>query len=559
MFVKRIKINNFKSVYGEKVFDFERLTGITNLSGAVGAGKTTICEAIIYGLYGAVDGQTIPSLVSWGEKTMSVTLSLRSKGYDIDIIRNNAKQVEVFINGELLTFSNKKNAQQILESDYYDVPKSVVTKLYLLTFNNFDKSICKMSAGKLREFVDDIFNIRIFTEYKDIFAKERTELRSRINSITASVSVLNGERTGIKKQIDGVIEASTGEINALNDKIKALNDDLTDINKEILNVSDNINLIRGAQNRSMLSADKGLTVLNQTLNNIVSIYKEYNKKYNNLKSGICPTCGAKIPPQELSLITDKLSDLGSKGKDARDAVKAAQDAKAALNQDYIKKLNAEQERLNGYKQQKTVINNNILVTKNELRIKSKQGSRLVLEHRLETVKQKVSELNTQLAELEQKYEDIDKLYNLFYSELRVKFLRNVIPVINSNIDNYLQLLGMPFNSNMNSDFTLNLFNSGNEFVSYNNLSTGQKKTVDVILILSLINTFSQSEFNILFLDELFSNMDRESRDNLLSLIYNLFNSSSVFVVSHDGFDNSLVSTKISISNVAGKSIYNIIS
>lgn len=559
MFVKRIKINNFKSVYGEKVFDFERLTGITNLSGAVGAGKTTICEAIIYGLYGAVDGQTIPSLVSWGEKTMSVTLSLRSKGYDIDIIRNNAKQVEVFINGELLTFSNKKNAQQILESDYYDVPKSVVTKLYLLTFNNFDKSICKMSAGKLREFVDDIFNIRIFTEYKDIFAKERTELRSRINSITASVSVLNGERTGIKKQIDGVIEASTGEINALNDKIKALNDDLTDINKEILNVSDNINLIRGAQNRSMLSADKGLTALNQTLNNIVSIYKEYNKKYNNLKSGICPTCGAKIPPQELSLITDKLSDLGSNGKDARDAVKAAQDAKAALNQDYIKKLNAEQERLNGYKQQKTVINNNILVTKNELRIKSKQGSRLVLEHRLETVKQKVSELNTQLAALEQKYEDIDKLYNLFYSELRVKFLSNVIPVINSNIDNYLQLLGMPFNSNMNSDFTLNLFNSGNEFVSYNNLSTGQKKTVDVILILSLINTFSQSEFNILFLDELFSNMDRESRDNLLSLIYNLFNSSSVFVVSHDGFDNSLVSTKISISNVAGKSIYNIIS
>jgi DNA repair exonuclease SbcCD ATPase subunit len=559
MFVKRIKINNFKSVYGEQVFDFERLTGITNLSGAIGAGKTTICEAIIYGLYGAVDSQTIPSLVSWGEKTMSVTLSLRSKGYDIDIIRNNTKQVEVFINGELLTFSNKKNAQQILESDYYDVPKSVVTKLYLLTFNNFDKSICKMSAGKLREFVDDIFNIGIFTEYKDIFAKERTELRSRINSITASVSALNGERDGIKKQIDCVIETSTGEINALNDKINALNEDLTDINKEILNVSDNINLIKCDQNRSLLNADNGLTALNQTLNNIVSIYKEYNKKYNNLKSGICPTCGTKIPPQELSLITDKLSDLGSQGKGAREAVKAAQDAKEAINTDYIKKLNTEQERLNGYKQQKTVINNNILLTKNELRIKSKQCSRLVLEQRLETVKHKVSGLNAQLAELERKYEDIDKLYNLFYSELRGKFLGNIIPVINSNIDNYLRLLGMAFSSNLNSDFTLNLFNSGNEFVSYNNLSTGQKKTVDVILILSLINTFSQSEFNILFLDELFSNMDRESRDNLLSLIYNMFNSSSVFVVSHDGFDNSLVSAKISISNVDGKSIYNIIS
>lgn len=556
MFVKRIKINNFKSIYGEQVFNFEDLSGINCLNGKIGAGKTTICEAIIYGLYGCVEGQNIPGLVSWGEKTMSVEIDLLSKGYNINIIRNNLKQVEVYIDGNLLTFSNKKDAQQILETDYYDISKMVVTKLYLLTFNNFDKSICKMSAGKLREFVDDIFNIGVFTEYKDIFAKEKTELKQQLNSINAAIKALNGEQISISNQINDVIEISSNEIELLNNKIVSLNEDLNKINKEIIKITDNINIIKEDQTSSLIESNKGLTALNKTLNNIVLTYKEYNKKYNSLKSGVCPTCGTIISSQDLSLITDKLSELSEQGKDARAAVKSAIDVQEVIKQDYLKKINKEQELLNNYKHKKTNINTDLIVAKNELKIKSKQENKLVLEKRLSEVKQKSESFIQELSILEKKYEDIDKLYNMFYSELRLKFLNNVIPTVNNNIDKYLQLLGLPFTSNMNADFTLSLFNTNYDIVSYNNLSTGQKKTVDVILILSLINTFSQSEFNILFLDELFSNMDSVSRDNLLNLIYTLFNASSVFVVSHDGFDNSVINTKISISNIDGKSIYN---
>ena len=50
MQIKKIKITNFKSIYGTQEFDFEEIKGLIKLSGSIGAGKTTIAEALLYGL-----------------------------------------------------------------------------------------------------------------------------------------------------------------------------------------------------------------------------------------------------------------------------------------------------------------------------------------------------------------------------------------------------------------------------------------------------------------------------------------------------------------------------
>ena len=49
MKIKNIRIRDFKSIYGEQYFDFESLDGLIKLSGIIGAGKTTVGEAILWG------------------------------------------------------------------------------------------------------------------------------------------------------------------------------------------------------------------------------------------------------------------------------------------------------------------------------------------------------------------------------------------------------------------------------------------------------------------------------------------------------------------------------
>ena len=52
MKIQNITIRNFRSIYGEQYFDFESLEGLVKLSGVIGTGKTSLGEALLWGLFG---------------------------------------------------------------------------------------------------------------------------------------------------------------------------------------------------------------------------------------------------------------------------------------------------------------------------------------------------------------------------------------------------------------------------------------------------------------------------------------------------------------------------
>ena len=83
MILKRIKIKNFKSIYQELEIDFEQVNGFWKIEGPVGAGKTTIGEAIIFGLFGDVKGKNIIDLISWGERKGIVTIDCETRGHQL--------------------------------------------------------------------------------------------------------------------------------------------------------------------------------------------------------------------------------------------------------------------------------------------------------------------------------------------------------------------------------------------------------------------------------------------------------------------------------------------
>ena len=87
----------------------------------------------------------------------------------------------------------------------------------------------------------------------------------------------------------------------------------------------------------------------------------------------------------------------------------------------------------------------------------------------------------------------------------------------------------------------------NREIAYNNLSTGQKKTLDLAIIFGILqNIMTTIDTNIIFLDELFSNMDADARNIMLSLLNESIsdNNKSIFVVNHaemqdDYFDHKI--------------------
>ena len=86
MQIDRIKLTNFKSIH-ELDLNFQEMNGLWEISGVVGSGKTTIGEAIIYGLFGSVRGKTNESLISWGKKHALVEAWVYCKNTHIYIRR----------------------------------------------------------------------------------------------------------------------------------------------------------------------------------------------------------------------------------------------------------------------------------------------------------------------------------------------------------------------------------------------------------------------------------------------------------------------------------------
>ena len=136
---------------------------------------------------------------------------------------------------------------------------------------------------------------------------------------------------------------------------------------------------------------------------------------------------------------------------------------------------------------------------------------------------------------------------LFSKTLRYKLLNSLIPQINNSIQYFINKLELDYVITFDQEFKSHILVENNtKEIHYSDLSTGQRKSVDVAIIFGIIqNIIANVNFSIFFLDELFSNMDSEARNNMLALLKEtLSKDRTIFVINHakmqdDYFDHKI--------------------
>lgn len=545
MIIHNIKITNFKSIYNTTEFNFDELTGLIKLSGNIGSGKTTLCEAILYGLYGQVKQQKIPQLVSWNAKRMEVCINLTSKNNNIYIKRCNIEPLEVYINGKLLPASSKNDTQEILERDYYDIPKMAVEKMCLISFNSFKSSLANMNPGETRQFLDNVFGFSTFTDYTAIASEYKSETSTEISTIETQISIYNKQLSDLnakklkqqeelKTTIDtDNINSQLSEIDAEKDKIKELSQDLVKQETELNNI----------YNKKKNEINKQLSEIADKRAQIVLFGKQAKNNYNTFKSGVCPTCG-----QEIS--TDIIDNYKSE-------IEKYKSQYIEVNNEYIevekqltelkKELNNNLEVINSKKQEYKTEYTNLKQKENELKQQINiynEKKKLLLDNYdnlISEAENKITYLNVKLSEYNKKQESWSKMTELLSKTLRYKLLDTLIPHINNSIQLFINKLNQQFSIEFDQEFKPHIYSDNyNKEINYNNLSTGQKKSLDLAIVFGILqNIITNVEFNIIILDELFSNMDADTRNMMLDMLSSsVVNDStstisrSVFVINH---------------------------
>lgn len=534
MILKCIKVHNFKSIYGDFEINFENVRGFWKIEGSVGSGKTSIGEAIIFGLFGNVKDKNIRDLISWGEKKGSVYIECFSKGHNLKINRAIHGELKVLVDDEPLVFTNKRDAQSQLEEEYYDVSKMTLELLCIISFNNF-KSLSNMNPSDSRAFLDQVFGFSVLSEYSDACKTKRKEVYD-------SIIETQYEKNSIGAQIKKIQDLSN---------IEKIEGNIAEVRKQIADNKEQLRVAKKAHSDWSLTAKKELREKQDELAKIKVLGANKAKEIKFIEQGTCPTCGAPIDQSQLEIKKQEREVFLAQYRELEAKIKEITDRSTSKNKEFEdaeEVLDRERIKLSS------------LLTKLE-----EQERRMSINTKeIEDLKVKEQETEGKITDLKVDEKEWGQLYDILSTSIRQKILSSFIPLLNSSIQEYTRQLNIPYIIEFDNQFKCSIKIFGlDRVINITSLSTGQLKTIDMCIILGVLKViFSGVNFNIMFLDELFSNMDSELRSMVCNVLKSeLKENQTIFIISHQeisdaNFDGS-INAKLSYVNGTERSSYQI--
>lgn len=538
MIIHNIKITNFKSIYGSQTFNFDNLKGLIKLSGPIGSGKTTIAEAILWGLYGTVKGQNNGQLVSWNTKACEIEMNLTSKNKEVHIIRNIYQPLIVEINGKTLLASSKRNTQEILEDEIYDVPKLAVTKMCVISFNAFN-SLAAMNPSETKIFLDDIFGFKLFSDYNNEVIIERKAQQNeqlKLNSIYEE-TLKQIEQLREKQAAQTIQLQESVDLSGIQSKrAKLVNQGVTLKNKK-----EDIKKERDTKNKEFESQ---IQVFVAKMSEAATLGKQAKNHYNTFKSGICPTCGQKIDQAHIDEYKNKMEEYANVYRTNEAEKKKIEEIKQKSYNSYLTKMAECDTEMDSLRKQISAIDAELKSYNDSVQLIQDNYDELIKEYenKAQTIKEELDKCDVEIGEW-------NEMNELFTKTLRYNLLETLIPHINKSIQFFINKMDQSYKVQYDQEFKPHIFVDGwDKEIAYNNLSTGQRKSLDLAIIFGILqNVITSIDFNVFVLDELFSNMDSDARNIMLNLLKETMSEDkTIFVMNHAEMADDFFKFKIRV-------------
>ena len=552
MRIDYIEFKNFAS-YGnqQQRIDFDSQNSELFLTlGKNGHGKTTIANAIIYALYGKIDGVKLADLPNRINKNLHVKIGLQCGTMFIEIERGlMPNKFKVEINGVEFDKAGKKSVQEYLEDEVYGIPYHVFKNIIILSVNDF-KSFLTMSNQDKKQIIDRMFGFSILNDMQRQIKEERRDIKMDIDSFDAELNQIMDSITSVRGKLNTLLEESKS---ANKSKIQELKDQLVTLHEKVLDIDADRKKEEDAMNKFNKEYNEKRTEAGDLKREIDYL----NKKLKLYESGHCPTCETKLT-----------SDWHVKQKDS-----------------FSDKIESTTEDIKSIKAQMDALQD---------KVTSAREAKLDLESQIRENKFTMTQLKTELMKLKDAPEgaDFDHLRNLIaefeekeekksnskdtlsadynfmeiveqvLGEDGVKNLavKTILPGLNTNIAAMAQTMHLPFHIRFDEKFNC-IINHLGEDINPMTLSTGERKKADFIVIIAIIKILKLRfpQLNLLFLDELLSSVDHDGVYNILKILNQVIKEHKIntFVINHSVLPHEIFDKKIQIYRENGFSKFTI--
>ena len=540
MKLKKISWKNFKS-YSNAMTElvFNNDPSLNLIVGTNGTGKSSIADCIIYALYGKIDGTNNSDIPNRINKNFYVKIELDCNGHEVIVERGLAPSLfTVTIDGSVVDTAGKNNVQSMLEENYYKIPYSVFKNTLILSINDF-KSLVDLNPADKRNIIDKIFG---FTEYNLMLKLIKEDIKSLDSMVSSNDGSLKTATLSIKNYENQLQqlkenEVSQEEIDELKEKIEEA---------KALKATNEENIKKLDEARKKL--DKQANEKNMDIRDLKRKIEDNKKKIQLIDSKKCPTCGSSLDTDEFHKERERLA-LEIESYEA-----SIKELSSFIN-DVSKKMKLVDSKRNVFVD--AISKSRLMDLASDLKYKTslrKNSSKPLLNLK--------DELDKQIIQLNEEREVLDKKKMLYDCVLQILgdggikeyIASKYIPTINQIISEMMEFMGINYNVVFDRTFKATITSNGYN-VTYNSLSTGEKKRIDFATVVSFIKLLKLQlgDMNLLFLDEMLASIDINGVSDMMTILKDLSVelNMNIFLIHHAQVENVVFDNVIETSKPDG--------
>ena len=543
--------NNFTEI------DFEKAP-TTLVVGQNGAGKSTMLDAISFGLFGKPHRKIskMQLVNSVNQKGTVVEVEFRIGKKQFKIVRTiKPNKFEVWIDGNMANQnSHVTDYQAMLEKNILKLNHKSFHQIVVLGSSSFIPFM-QLSSQQRRGVIEDLLDINMFSIMNQLLKEKISILREKITQNENDINLVDSKINAQKKYLRDIASVNAQFRKEKEDMIVSTQEDIRVLNDK------NIVLSKQVDNSLQPAIDMQSSVIKikdkfeETVANINAQFKVVKKEHKFFsENDECPTCSQEI---DLKLKREKIKTT----KKRLDDLKVGLDKSGIERENYNKSIQLFQDTIDDCARYNSEISGN---TKTIDKLNKVIDS---LKNEIDSKIESSGDLSDANADLEEyrkekeKHQDEKYKLNEQFSYHQVsgellrdtgiksKIIKQYLPVINKLTNQYLQTLDFFVHFDLDESFVETIRSRHRDAFTYDSFSEGEKQRIDLSLLFTwrqIAKMKNSVATNLLVLDETFdSSLDMEGVDNLMKILYTLQEDTKVFVISHKGeLEDSIFDRKI---------------
>jgi len=514
----------------------------TLIIGENGAGKSTILDALCFGLFNKpfrnISKSQLVNSVNGSASVVEVEFIVGGK--KVKVLRGiKPNKFEVYVNDKMINQdANARDYQKHLEQQILGLNYRSFTQVVILGSSTF-VPFMQLSTKARREVVEDILDIKVFSLMNFLLKNKNKELNEEIRNVEYQYDLSKEKIAMQEKFIAEVVNNKSAIIDENKQKINDNNSTISTRNENIKKLeTEKEALSYDAEEHTKI--EQKLKKLSKAEAALENRKAEHDRQIEFFKNNDeCPTCEQSITTAtkqtQTELRTTKIRDIENGIADLHRMESEEQDSLQLIltNLETIRNNDVEIAKIRS-----SIVELEKFNDKLQKDIEAYESGSVSEEDKIKLaeLKGQIKLIDEQKSKLNEDRFYIDIARNLLQdSGIKTKIVKQYLPIMNKLVNTYLSSMDFFVNFNIDENFNETIKSRFRDEFSYASFSEGEKMRIDLALLFTwraIAKMKNSTNTNLLILDEIFdSSLDGSGTDDFLKIL-NTFHDQNVFVISH---------------------------